>query len=408
MRILDLHIQGFRSLKEISWKPGDLNLIIGPNGSGKSNLLKALEMFSMSARGRLSDQVTREGGMGSLVWDGQAVLPITFGVQFQQAEPDAIIRDWSYDLELQRLGATSSYQIEQEKLSYKIQSSQLPTYAVQVFERKGSRASIAQSKDILQPDENTKKRLGYVREKFPIENDAETILAAAASPFANRPEISGIQKSIASWSIYQDFQTHWEAAVRRAPVVRRETSVSADGSNLIQVLHTLYTGDRQFKQDLDLAMRAAFGDEFEEMVFPPDADQRIQLRLRWKGLKQAQSAANLSDGTLHFLYLIAILANHNSPELIAIDEPENGLHPSMLPIIAEYARDASKRTQVILTTHSAELLDAFGEFNPTITVAKWSDGQTRLDMLSGESLRYWLQDYTLGKLYRSGELEELP
>ena len=62
---------------------------------------------------------------------------------------------------------------------------------------------------------------------------------------------------------------------------------------------------------------------------------------------------------------------------------------------------------MIITTHSAELLDAFNEFDPTVTVAKWADGQTQLDVLSGENLRYWLQDYTLGKLYRSGELEEL-
>ena len=155
-------------------------------------------------------------------------------------------------------------------------------------------------------------------------------------------------------------------------------------------------------------MRAAFGDDFEEIVFPPDADQRIQMRIRWKSLRRERSAADLSDGTLRFLYLIAILANPNPPMLIAIDEPENGLHPSMLPIIAEYARDASKRTQVILTTHSAEFLDAFSEFEPAITVAKWSEGKTQLDVLSGERLSYWLQDYTLGKLFRSGELEELP
>ena len=183
--------------------------------------------------------------------------------------------------------------------------------------------------------------------------------------------------------------------------------MAADGSNLIQVLHTLYTGERQFKQDFDLAMRAAFNDDFEEIIFPPDADQRIQLRLRWKGLKHAQSAADLSDGTLRFLYLIAILANPFPPELIAIEEPEVGLHPAMLPIIAEYARDASRHTQVILTTHSAELLDAFNEFEPTVSVAKWVEGQTQIEVLSGDRLRYWLQDYTLGKLYRSGELEEL-
>lgn len=408
MKILDLHIQGFRSLKDISWKPGDLNLIIGPNGSGKSNLLKALEMLCSSARGRLSDQVTREGGMESLVWDGQATGAVRWDMHFQREEPDPVNRLWSYELEIKRMGATSAYQIEQEELGYNPGNSTFPDYVIRVFQRKNTEASLTRPEAVLQPNEsNLSKKLVHVFDKFPIENNAETILAAAASPFTSRPEISSVQKAISGWSIYQDFQTHHEAPVRRAPVTRRETTVAADGSNLVQVLHTLYTGDRQFKQDLDLAMRAAFNEDFEEIVFPPDADQRIQLRLRWKGLKHAQSAADLSDGTLRFLYLIAILANPNPPTFIAIDEPENGLHPSMLPIIAEYARDASKRTQVILTTHSAELLDAFSEFNPTVTVAKWSDGQTQLEVLSGESLRYWLQDYTLGKLYRSGELEDL-
>ena len=116
MKIVDLHIQGFRSLKEVTWKPGDLNLIIGPNGSGKSNLLKALEMLSGSARGRLADQVTREGGMESLVWDGQATGAVRWNLHFQREEPDLVNRLWSYELDIQRMGATSAYQIEQEEL----------------------------------------------------------------------------------------------------------------------------------------------------------------------------------------------------------------------------------------------------------------------------------------------------
>jgi predicted ATPase len=408
MKIVDLHIEGFRSLKDVSWKPGDLNLIIGPNGSGKSNLLKALEMLSDSARGRLADQVTREGGMDSLVWDGEPTGGVQWALHFQPAEPDEVKSRWSYELEIQRLGAGSAYQIEQEELGYNPDKLEFPDYLVRVFWRKKNLAALTKSSIVRQPNKSIPSKIvvpGY--DQFPLENTAETILAAVASPFTNRPRISAVQKAIAGWSIYQDFQTHHDAPVRRAPVTRREATVAADGSNLVQVLHTLYTGDRQFKQDLDLAMRAAFNEDYEEIVFPPDADQRIQLRLLWKGLKHTQSAADLSDGTLRFLYLIAILANPNPPTLIAIDEPEMGLHPSMLPIIAEYARDASKRTQVILTTHSAELLDAFSEYSPTVTVAKWADGQTQLNVLSGESLRYWLQDYTLGKLYRSGELEDL-
>ena len=154
-----------------------------------------------------------------------------------------------------------------------------------------------------------------------------------------------------------------------------------------------------------MAMKAAFGEDFDELVFPPAADQRIQLRLRWKSLQREQSAGDLSDGTLRFLFLLAVLASPSPAPLIAIDEPETGLHPSMLPIVAEYAVDASSRTQVIFTTHSPQFLDAFRETKPATTVAKWSDGETLLEKLEGASLDHWLKEYSLGSLFQAGDLE---
>jgi predicted ATPase len=106
--------------------------------------------------------------------------------------------------------------------------------------------------------------------------------------------------------------------------------------------------------------------------------------------------------------LIAIFANPSPGTLIALDEPETGLHPSMLPIVAELAAEAALRTQVILSTHSADLLDAFSEVEqPTTTVASMIDGQTRLSVLEREELHRWLKHYRLGALMRSGELEGL-
>jgi predicted ATPase len=173
------------------------------------------------------------------------------------------------------------------------------------------------------------------------------------------------------------------------------------------VLHSLYTGSREFKESINDAMTAAFGDDFEELVFPPAADQRIQMRIRWRRLKTERSAADLSDGTLRFLFLMAVLANPNPPPLVAIDEPETGLHPSMLPIVADYARDAALRTQVIFTTHSPEFLDAFRDDPPTTTVVHSIDGATQLRILDGDELAYWMKQYTLGELFRSTELEAM-
>ena len=93
-------------------------------------------------------------------------------------------------------------------------------------------------------------------------------------------------------------------------------------------------------------------------------------------------AADLSDGTLRFLMLLAILANPEPGTLVAIDKPETGLHPRMFPIIAEFAASASERTTVVLTTHSPEFLDAFpSDCVPTTTVVECVEGETKLSKL---------------------------
>ncbi len=154
-------------------------------------------------------------------------------------------------------------------------------------------------------------------------------------------------------------------------------------------------------------MKAAFGNDFEELIFPPASDQRIQMRIRWKSLKREQSATELSDGTLRFLFLLTIMASPSPAPIIAIDEPETGLHPSMLPIVAEDAVDAALRSQIILTTHSPQFLDAFRTDIPTTTVAKWINGESILQTLRGEELEYWLKEYSMGSLFKSSELEQM-
>jgi predicted ATPase len=235
----------------------------------------------------------------------------------------------------------------------------------------------------------------------------ETLLSLATLPFVQDSVLPAIKTQLAGWSVYHEFRTDSGAAVRQPIITRYDKRVASDGHNIVSVLHTLYTGNREFKDEIDAAMRAAFGDEFVELLFAPASDQRIQLRVRWKSLRREQSAADLSDGTLRFLLLLTVLASPDPAPLIAIDEPETGLHPSMLPIIAEFAREASRRTQVILTTHSPQFLDAFGKEPPRTVVIRWNAGQSELKTLAGEELGEWLKEYSLGSLYRSGELEAM-
>jgi predicted ATPase len=393
MKIQKLEIEGFRSLRQVSWTPGDLNVVIGPNGTGKSNLLRFLELISVSAGGGLGKYIQSLGGMDPIVWDGKATsisFSLTTSPVGHPQGPDF------YTLELSRLGVGSTYRITHELLANfaKVRSGE-KSEPFKFLERTERSAVVF---------DEAERSLVAPPESFA---EDESLLFIATSPFFANRAIPQFHQQLESISVYHDLHVNRDAVIRQPAIARSEKRVDADGQNLIPALHTLYTGDRDFKKNIDDAMKAAFGNDFEELVFPPAADQRIQLRVRWRTLRREQSASDLSDGTLRFLFLLTVLASPSTGPVIAIDEPETGLHPSMLPIIAEYAADAAMRSQVILTTHSPQVLDSFNDTRPTTTIAKWSEGETTFHVVDEEELSYWLNDYSLGALFRSGELESM-
>ncbi len=115
-------------------------------------------------------------------------------------------------------------------------------------------------------------------------------------------------------------------------------------------------------------------------------------------------ATRLSDGTVRYLCLLSILLHPAPPPLIAIEEPELGLHPDLLPTLADLLVDASERTQLVVTTHSDILVDALTEKPESIVVCEKHDGQTEMRRLDRNDLEKWLKDYRLGELWTSGEL----
>jgi len=297
---------------------------------------------------------------------------------------------------MERVGQGSAFRIGRELLGnfYRVDTGEA-AHPFKHLERRGSWAKVfdESEKGLVAPEESL--------------SEEETLLSVASGPFTTNRHMPPFRANLASWCVYHDVHVDQGASVRQPAVARFEKTVEPDGQNLVPVLHTLYEGDRDFKSDVDDAMRAAFGEDYVQLVFPPAADQRIQLRLRWRSLQREQSAADLSDGTLRFLFLLAVLATPSPSPVIAIDEPETGLHPSMFPIVAEYAAQAAEKSQVILTTHSPQFLDAFCETRPTTTVAKSENGETVLKTVNGQELERWLKEYSLGTLFRSGELEEL-
>ena len=115
-------------------------------------------------------------------------------------------------------------------------------------------------------------------------------------------------------------------------------------------------------------------------------------------------ATRLSDGTVRYLCLLAILCDPDPPPLIGIEEPELGLHPDLLPKVADLLKSASERTQIIVTTHSDILIDALTDQPESVVVTEKHAGETSMQRLSADDLTGWLDKYRLGQLWTKGEL----
>ena len=403
MAIQQLSVFGFRSLKKVDWHPQRLNLLVGPNGSGKSNLIRCLEFISHVAQGQLEKTVSNEGGIVPILWDhqpGSCGWKLRIDPMYQRS--DRIENALTLEFELAQLGRGSAYEIAKDSLGnwHKFEQGE-ESSPHWIFKREKNRAFLRDQHGgrlVKLERESPENPYGY--------DDNESLLSQQIADPRNR--ISALTRRVLqAWNVHHDVHAERGSVMRRPATTQLSKKLGPDGSNLVTVLHTLYEGDREFKGRIDEGMTAGFGEEYDRLSFQAAAAQQTQLAVQWKSSSQPHAGADLSDGTLRFLFLLTVLSHPEPGALIAIDEPEVGLHPSMLPIIAEYAADASQRTQVILTSHSPEFLDAFTALSPHATLCHWEDGETHLFELNSEMLGRWLEQYKLGEMFTRGDLEAL-
>lgn len=310
------------------------------------------------------------------------------------------------EFEMEHLRGTSSYQISKDNLGnwvkFERNQEKSPYW---IYTRDARRAMVydQQARNLVRFKPQEKDVL--VDWGFDEVDPNESMLSQISDPRTN-PIPTHTKRFLEDWRVYHDVHAERGSSMRLPATTQRAMLIAPDGGNLPSVLHTLYSGNREFKRQIDEGMRAGFGDQFEELVFQPAAAQQIQLAIQWRSSKQPHAGQDLSDGTLRFLFLLTVLASPEPASLIAIDEPEVGLHPSMLPIIAEYAA-AAERTQVVMASHSPIFLDAFSRVSPQVTLLHWENGETQLFPLNAEMMNRWLDRYRLGQLFTNGDLEAL-
>jgi len=358
-----------------------LNLFVGPNGSGKSNLIEAVNLMR-SAPKEFRDVTRKGGGVAEWIWKGSprdaasvdwvinnpgALFPLRHILSFRSVAQTFSLEDERIENEQPQSGQREPY------FFYRYQHGQPAVNTTNNGKRSLARETIESDRSILvqRRDPETYPELAWLAQNY------ERVRIYREWAFGRNAVFREPQKSDARNDILEEDFSNLGLFLNRL-----KTRFPVAKKAILKGLGALYDGIHDF----DVSVEGG-----TVQVFFTEGDFSIP-------------ATRLSDGTLRFLCLLAILCDPEPPPLICIEEPELGLHPDILPTIADLLTAASKRTQIIVTTHSDILVDAMTENPEAVVVCSKQEGQTVMERLKADDLSDWLKKYRLGQLWTSGEI----
>jgi predicted ATPase len=357
-------------------------VLIGPNGSGKSNLIEAINLMRSSPR-ELRDVTRKGGGTGEWVWKGQPESPAVVDLVLHHT---GIQRPLRHTIAFHPVAQAFALDDERVEESEKRSPSEDDVYFYYRYQRG-------------QPVVNTRAggKRGLARDTI---EPSRSIVAQRRDP-EGYPELAWLAEKYEKLRIYREWAFGRNAVFRepqRADM--RNDALEEDFSNLGLFLNRLKTHHPKVKREILEGLKDLYEgvSDFEVSV------EGGTVQVFFTEGEYSIPATRLSDGTLRYLCLLAILCDPTPPPAICIEEPELGLHPDILPKVADLLRACAKRTQLIVTTHSDILVDSMTETPEVVVVCSKVEGQTRMERLDTGRLKEWLEKYKLGALWTMGEL----
>jgi predicted ATPase len=392
-----LRLQNFLSYgsvgEEIELQP--LNVLIGPNASGKSNLIEAIGLLRATPKD-LTVPIREGGGISEWLWKGEKKLPtacIEATVEYAKG-----IMPLRY-----RIGFTAVGQrpeLVDEIIENEAADSAAENNAISYYRYAGGNPTLFVRTDVDGQNAGVIAMAPRPLRRQDISPE-QSILSQRKDP-DQYPELTYLSNQFSEIRLYREWNMGQYTALRmpQKPDLP-EDFLLEDASNLGLVLNDLQ--HRPETKKLIIEKLNKFYDAVDDFTTKIHGGT-VQLFIHEKSLQQAVPAVRLSDGTLRYLCLLTLLCHPTPPPLLCIEEPELGLHPDILPTIAELLVEASKRTQLIVTTHSEGLVAALTEVPESILVCERDESGSHLHRFDSERLKPWLERYSLGELWVMGEL----
>lgn len=350
MALERIKVHGFKSIRKLDLELRPINVLIGANGSGKSNFLGVFPLVHAVRLGREERYSALRGGADRLLHFGSKHTP-DIRIKLQLSEG-----------------------IEYSAVLIATDEDRLLTVEESLSSNEGSEI------DLL----------------FPTDDEAEV-------------ESHHLDRIMTKWNAYQFHDTSLGSPMRRTALMRDRRRLRIDGTNLAPFLYRLKKHRRKSYRRILHTVRlvAPFLSDF---VLEPDEDDQDSIRLEWTHAESDSffDAASMSDGTLRFIALATLFCQplELQPKVIVVDEPELGLHPAAIGLLAEMIQSAAHDSTVIVATQSPTLVDYFEPED--VVVVDLVDGATEFTRLESAELEEWLDDFSLGELWEKNHFGGRP
>ena len=366
--IAKIAIRGYKSIRDMDISLRPLNVLIGANGVGKSNFVNAFKFLHELINENLQFHVVRSGGVDTFLHFGRQVTGnLQFHIEFAQNEK-GLTNAYSCLL----VPSTEGGLVFEEELAY------------------------------------FHDRARY-KEPYNISIGSGSLETQINHKSTHQNVVRYVKEAMTSWRIYHFHDTSESAKVKQTGDLYDNRFLRPDASNLASFLYLLQeTEPNHFQNIVDtIRLIAPFFENFALRASPFNVEK---IRLEWKevGTDMTFGASALSDGTLRFISLATLLLQptKNLPTTILLDEPELGLHPYAINILANLLQSAAEKTQVIVSTQSVTLVN---QFNPEdVLVVDRQNGQSVFRHLPEDEIDSWLDDYGLGDLWEKNVLGGRP